>query len=48
MGRSPRSNVVVLHHRLPCDVQLTGMLCGYDLPGGAIAMEFTPNSVEGP
>jgi hypothetical protein len=25
-------------------VQFTGMLCAYDLPGGAIAMEFTPNS----
>jgi hypothetical protein len=25
-------------------VQLTGMLCAYDLPGGAIAMEFTPNT----
>ena len=24
-------------------VQFTGMLCAYDLPGGAIAMEFTPN-----
>ena len=25
-------------------VQFTGMLCAYDLPGGAIAMEFTPDS----
>lgn len=25
-------------------VQFTGMLCAYDLPDGAIAMEFTPNS----
>jgi hypothetical protein len=25
-------------------VQFTGTLCAYDLPGGAIAMEFTPNS----
>jgi hypothetical protein len=25
-------------------VQFTGMLCAYDLPGGAIAMEFTPNT----
>jgi hypothetical protein len=25
-------------------VQFTGSLCAYDLPGGAIAMEFTPNS----
>ena len=24
-------------------VQFTGMLCAYDLPGGAIAMEFMPN-----
>ncbi len=24
-------------------VQFTGMLCAYDLPGGAIAMEFQPN-----
>lgn len=25
-------------------VQFTGILCAYDLPGGAMAMEFTPNS----
>ena len=25
-------------------VQFNGMLCAYDLPGGAIAMEFTPNT----
>jgi hypothetical protein len=25
-------------------VQLAGMLCAYDLPGGSIAMEFTPVS----
>jgi hypothetical protein len=25
-------------------VQFTGMLCAYDLPDGAIAMEFTPNT----
>ena len=25
-------------------VQFTGMLCAYDLPGGAIAMEVAPDS----